>query len=590
MCEVTRIGLQRTFGRDLYVVTRCAEGILIEVRHSNAAVTRAIRSNRDNPGFFLQWRPTDAITAKKWLAQIASEYSSEFSDGRVKFCLCNCSAFPALPARIKTGWPKREVRARTCPADEIPEFSLSQLEQILLRRNGNPGLLDRLWTRRVPLFNHTNLTVNTTVASRRILLCRSADMENLLGSAAVKLRDATTENAPKYLSIIYLLLSERPAPRFFYVGICRRWGMQGQTISANIRNVNPKPAGGWRGLSQFARWGDGQDWHIGQLSDSLFARTGAHADWAAKLFERASPPKLKREVWFSCFLIRNNGELAGDGVADAKTDRLVRDVETRLIRKLQEAGLHTLNKKGGDKVMERNNMTVSNCKSAKKNVKVVIQCAGLKVPGALTLALNGVDRKFVARPELAGRKGSAPWDEIGAGNRTFIDFVRDYNRGDVGYYGRVAVANGGSLTAAGSLYRNRIYQELLTACSVENVYILSAGWGLVRANDEIPVYDITFSQNAQEMNRITPDDRAQHGTVRDAVDGCEEIHLFLSRSYADYWFLVFPELNGRVILHWRMGQEHPLNNVHVIEHDCGNMRTNWQNTAAGQWLNGFLNA
>ena len=57
---------------------------------------------------------------------------------------------------------------------------------------------------------------------------------------------------------------------------------------------------------------------------------------------------------------------------------------------------------------------------------------------------------------------------------------------------------GQRLSRAGDLYlpRNKpyIYRRLIEEFGWQQVFILSAGWGLVRADFRIPNYDITFSQ------------------------------------------------------------------------------------------------
>jgi len=221
----------------------------------------------------------------------------------------------------------------------IQEIALSELERMLVTEPAR--ILNGLWPIRVPLFRHANLVVDTKASSGgRKILCRSREMEDMLGTAAVRLRDEMDRPRPKFLSIVYILLADEPEPSF-YLGICRRWGKV-KILSDNIRSVKP----GWKGLSQFARWGDGRYWHIGELSDALFAGGRKHVNWAADLFAASKPPTLKREVRFSCFLIRNEGELPRDAVAGAALDKRVEDAERQLIRRLQGYGLKTLNVQG----------------------------------------------------------------------------------------------------------------------------------------------------------------------------------------------------------------------------------------------------
>lgn len=219
------------------------------------------------------------------------------------------------------------------------EVSLVELDNVL---SAEPeGIFNRLWPDRVPLFKHTGLVVESkTVSGGRRILCRNLGMEDMLGNAAVKLRDDIASGRPNYLTIFYLLLADGPDP-CFYVGICRRWGKY-HAISANIRGVNPR----WKGLAQFARWGDGKYWHIGELSDALFINGPRHLNWADSLFVAHDVPKLRREVWFSCFLVRNEGELIGDAVPNDALNRHVTSAEIMLIQRLQQLGVRSLNIQG----------------------------------------------------------------------------------------------------------------------------------------------------------------------------------------------------------------------------------------------------
>lgn len=228
------------------------------------------------------------------------------------------------------------------PANSIKELSLAELEQVL---SVEPeSVLNNLWPDRVPLFRHTNLVVDTKVASGgRRILCRDFGMEDMLGSAAIRLRDDIAESRPKFLSIIYLLVSDDPDP-CFYVGICQRWGRV-HSISANIADIYPR----WVGLSRFARWGDGEAWHIGQLSDALFTAGSQHNNWADSLFVARGTPTLKREVCFSCLLVKNENEMAKDSMPDGTLKKRVRHAERLLIQHLQKSGLTALNVHGAKK-------------------------------------------------------------------------------------------------------------------------------------------------------------------------------------------------------------------------------------------------
>ena len=50
------------------------------------------------------------------------------------------------------------------------------------------------------------------------------------------------------------------------------------------------------------------------------------------------------------------------------------------------------------------------------------------------------------------------------------------------------------------LYKHPSYAALVSRFGVEQVFILSAGWGLIRADYLLPTYDITFNRQAKLKN------------------------------------------------------------------------------------------
>jgi len=54
---------------------------------------------------------------------------------------------------------------------------------------------------------------------------------------------------------------------------------------------------------------------------------------------------------------------------------------------------------------------------------------------------------------------------------------------------------------AHELYDNRTHGRLVERFGLGNVYILSAGWGLLGAGFLTPYYDITYSQSAEPYKR-----------------------------------------------------------------------------------------
>ena len=60
------------------------------------------------------------------------------------------------------------------------------------------------------------------------------------------------------------------------------------------------------------------------------------------------------------------------------------------------------------------------------------------------------------------------------------------------------------LLPAYQLYENSTYNRLVDRFGLSNVYILSAGWGLIPADFLTPHYDITFSASADAYKRPNP--------------------------------------------------------------------------------------
>lgn len=230
-------------------------------------------------------------------------------------------------------------------------------------------------------------------------------------------------------------------------------------------------------------------------------------------------------------------------------------------------------------------------------MKVVIQCADDK-KSAETFTLNDYSVRFVATPDI-GLSEACPWDRIPSmAGQTWIDCARAYgnpSNWQIYQNAGIGISGNGALMQCGDLYAPPAYGNLLQAIGKENVYILSAGWGLIRANYGIPPYNVTFcnANNVPENAKISPPKRANYLSFGDIVDGDDEIHLFITAKYFAYWELNFINNDrhaDRIILHWRKGQSLPLSSPledQVVHHDCGNQRQNWHYTAVKQFLKDF---
>ena len=114
---------------------------------------------------------------------------------------------------------------------------------------------------------------------------------------------------------------------------------------------------------------------------------------------------------------------------------------------------------------------------------IVIQCAASKRSEAGHLVTSsGEPVDFVAYPQLApqnsGRVYARPDDRLEDGT-SWRQLLQRYNEDPGG--------NPLHLYPAYQLYQNKTYSLLVDRFGSNTVYILSAGWGLVRADYLLPV-------------------------------------------------------------------------------------------------------
>ncbi|MYA59569.1 MAG: hypothetical protein F4X40_03280 [Chloroflexi bacterium] len=122
---------------------------------------------------------------------------------------------------------------------------------------------------------------------------------------------------------------------------------------------------------------------------------------------------------------------------------------------------------------------------------IVIQCAAGKQDHAGHLQTrDGRNVMFVAKPDAApantGQLFARP-DDVSDTGKSWRTVLHEYSA--------APGANLLGLLPAWRLYRNPAYRMLADHCGTDCLYILSAGWGLIRADFLTPDYDITFSSD-----------------------------------------------------------------------------------------------
>lgn len=214
---------------------------------------------------------------------------------------------------------------------------------------------------------------------------------------------------------------------------------------------------------------------------------------------------------------------------------------------------------------------------------VVISCAGRKKPEAGYFRRKDGQRvKFVGNPELAPEKTgfvcARPDDpsDTGASWRERL----------VGYNADHSDDNPFGLLPAGRLYADRTYSCLVDRYGIDGFYILSAGWGLIRADFLTPKYDITFSPQAKEYQRRRPGERwCDLNHLPDETT--EPVVFFGGKGYVP----LFCRLTERVQAErtvWTASARHPKAPGCVVEPYRTTTRTNWHYECVHEFLDGKL--
>jgi hypothetical protein len=165
-------------------------------------------------------------------------------------------------------------------------------------------------------------------------------------------------------------------------------------------------------------------------------------------------------------------------------------------------------------------------------LKVVIQCAGSKHERGYFRADDGTRIEFVAHPDKAPRSQGIRFahpDQPSDNGLTWRQRVADYNA-DRG-------RNPSSLEPAFRLYRARQYEQLVGEFGPGQVFVLSAGWGLIRSDYLIPHYNITFQRPnnpAESYIWRRPHDRFQDFNQL-TITSDDHIIFLGGKNYRDYF-------------------------------------------------------
>ncbi|MFZ2956266.1 MAG: hypothetical protein WA705_05200 [Candidatus Ozemobacteraceae bacterium] len=184
-------------------------------------------------------------------------------------------------------------------------------------------------------------------------------------------------------------------------------------------------------------------------------------------------------------------------------------------------------------------------------MKIVIQCAGGKQPDAPSfVSTSGKPILFVSRPTSAPLSEShvyaRPDDLSDDDKTTWRTRLWEYNKSE-------DESNPLGLFPAFQLYKNPIYKALVDRFSVKQIYILSAGWGLIPADFLTPNYNITFSN-------VKPDEPFKHRGKKDRFDDfCmlpddDDIRFLGGADYRPLFCKLTGNLKGVKTVYFRVDQ------------------------------------
>lgn len=212
---------------------------------------------------------------------------------------------------------------------------------------------------------------------------------------------------------------------------------------------------------------------------------------------------------------------------------------------------------------------------------VVISCAGSKKDDAGHFRTDdGRKVMFVADPSKAPRDSEFHYarpDDLADGV-SWRDRLRDYNAD--------RCDNPFGLLPAGRLYRNETYSRLVERYRLDGFYILSAGWGLIRADFLTPKYDITFSNKADASKRRRAGNDWNDLNMLPA-EGAESVMFFGGKAYVPLFCRLTKDYRGRRIVWSRSVAQPPVPGCETRPFDT-TTRTNWHYECVRAFLDGKL--
>jgi hypothetical protein len=212
---------------------------------------------------------------------------------------------------------------------------------------------------------------------------------------------------------------------------------------------------------------------------------------------------------------------------------------------------------------------------------IVIQCAGRKSDQAGYLKTRDQKRvSFIAYPQEYTEPKSllAHPDDLSDRGMSWRDMLLAYNEdpGD----------NPLGLLPAWQLYTPPAYKSLVKTFGVANVYILSAGWGLIKSDFLTPCYDITFSAKADAYMR-----RKKRDTYKDLcqlpMDTTEPVVFLGGKDYLPLFCQLSQGYNGERSIFYNSKIAPKAPSCNLVRYET-TKRTNWHYECAQALVDGRI--
>lgn len=210
-------------------------------------------------------------------------------------------------------------------------------------------------------------------------------------------------------------------------------------------------------------------------------------------------------------------------------------------------------------------------------MKIVISCSGSK--NGENLVYNNNKIIFVSSPNEESKNHFNPDNQIPNENRTWREYINSQENSD--------------LLESYKLYKPSIYNLLYDKYSTD-LYILSAGWGIISSEFKIPKYDITFSKKAEKNSKRKKTDIFKDFNHLENVSANEKIVFLGGADYLKLFYDLTKDLPNEKIIFFKkknIYSDFPFlkneNLFKLIKYET-KAKTNWHYGCAKELLNNTI--